>query len=427
MRPSVERWLPAWLSALAVVAWLGPLQWIAALSSQISDVPVYQRAYEKIANGEFPYRDFTIEYPPGAVGLFWFNGILPGPYATTFATLMLGALIAAVVGVTLTAKALGFSPWRQAIAGGVVALSPVLLGHLLTSRFDLVVAALIAWMLWAAVTDRWTLAWVLLAVAILVKLVPLAFIPVLLIVHWRRHGWPSVGRGVSWCAGIVAVGIVPLVLAAPSGMWSTIAYHLDRPLQLEATGSAYLMSLRIMAGASLAVESSFGSQGLSGENPQYVATISTIVLVALIAVIAWQVWRLVQRNTAATDGVLLVAGIAATCVALLVAGKVLSPQFLVWILPGAVLIAGRYGRAALAVAVASLLVTQAYFPVLYWYIVALQTPEMLILITRDVLLIVLLALCWPRQAVADGAPPPGESAVAHAPDEQGPRAPQPIS
>ena len=151
------------------------------------------------------------------------------------------------------------------------------------------------------------------------------------------------------------------------------------------------------------------------------------MLVALIAVIAWQVWRLVQRNTAATDGVLLVAGIAATCVALLVAGKVLSPQFLVWILPGAVLIAGRYGRAALAVAVASLLVTQAYFPVLYWYIVALQTPEMLILITRDVLLIVLLALCWPRQAVADGAPPPGESAVAHAPDEQGQRAPQPIS
>jgi uncharacterized membrane protein len=301
----------------------------------------------------------------------------------------------------------------------VVALSPLLLGHLLTTRFDLVLAALIAWMLWAAVTDRWTLAWVLLAVAILVKLVPLAFIPVLLIVHWRRHGWPSVARGAAWCAGIVAVVVVPLVITAPHGMWSTISYHLDRPLQLEATGSAYLMSLRIMAGAALAVESSFGSQGLAGENPQYVATISTIVLVALIALIAWQVWRMVQRNTAATDAAILVSGIAATCLALLVAGKVLSPQFLVWILPGAVLITGKYGKAAIAVAVAALLMTQAYFPVLYWYIVALQTPEMLLLITRDILLIVLLALCWPRQTVADGAPaPPDESAVADVPPEQ---------
>lgn len=419
MSPSVERWLPAWLSALAVVAWLGPLQWIASLSSQISDVPVYQRAYEKIASGELPYRDFALEYPPGAAALFWFNGILPGPYDATFATLMLGALVATVVAVTLTARALGFSPWRQAIAGGVVALSPVLLGHLLTSRFDLVLAALIAWMLWAAVTDRWTLAWVFLAVAILVKLVPLAFIPVLLIVHWRRHGWPSVARGAAWCAGIVAVVVVPLLITAPHGMWGTISYHLDRPLQLEATGSAYLMSLRIMAGANLAVESSYGSQGLSGENPQYVATISTIVLVALIALIAWQVWRMVQRNTAATDAAILVSGIAATCLALLVAGKVLSPQFLVWILPGAVLITGRYGKAAIAVAIAALLMTQAYFPVLYWYIVALQTPEMLLLITRDALLIVLLALCWPRQAVADGAPPPpDETPVADVPREQ---------
>lgn len=418
MSPSVERWLPAWLSALAVAAWLGPLQWIAGLSSQISDVPVYQRAYEKMAAGEIPYRDFALEYPPGAAGLFWFNGLLPGPYDANFATLMLLALVATVVAVTLTARALGFSPWRQAVAGGVVALSPVLLGHLLTSRFDLVLAALIAWMLWAAVTDRWTLAWVFLAVAILVKLVPLAFIPVLLIVHWRRHGWPSVGRGVAWCAGIVAVVVIPLVITAPHGMWATISYHLDRPLQLEATGSAYLMSLRIMAGAPLAVESSFGSQGLSGEGPQYVASLSTIILVALIALIAWQVWRLVQRNPASADAVIVVSGIAATCLALLVAGKVLSPQFLVWILPGAVLIAGRYGKAAVGVAVAALLMTQAYFPVLYWYIVALQTPEMLILIGRDILLIVLLALCWPRQTVADAAAPDETRVADDVPGEQ---------
>ena len=118
---------------------------------------------------------------------------------------------------------------------------------------------------------------------------------------------------------------------------------------------------------------------------------------------AWQVWRLVQRNEPSADAAILVAGIAATCLALLVAGKVLSPQFLVWIVPGAVLILGRYGKAAIWVTIAALLVTQAYFPQLYWHIVALEAPEMGILIVRDILLIVLLALCWPRQGVADEA------------------------
>ncbi len=403
MSPSIERWLPAWLSGLAVVAWIGPLQWIAGLASQISDVPVYQAAYAKMAAGQVPYRDFSLEYPPGAAALFWFNGILPGPYDTSFALLMLVSLVATVVAVTLTARALGFSAWRQAVAGGVVALSPELLGNLLTTRFDLVLAALIAWMLWAVVTDRMTLAWVLLAVAILIKLVPLAFVPVLVIVHWRRHGWPSVGRGAAWCGGIIAVVVVPLIITAPNGMWNTISYHLDRPLQLESIGAAYLMTLRIMAGVPLAVESSFGSQGLSGDGPQYVSFISSVILVALIALIAWSTWRLLQTNSASTDSAVFVAGIAATCIALLVAGKVLSPQFLVWILPGAMLITGRMGWPAIGVAVAALLMTQAYFPVLYWYIVALQTPAMLILIVRDILLVVLLALCWPRRGAVAGA------------------------
>ena len=41
------------------------------------------------------------------------------------------------------------------------------------------------WTLWAAATERWRLAWGLLAAATLLKLVPLALIPVMII--WQRH------------------------------------------------------------------------------------------------------------------------------------------------------------------------------------------------------------------------------------------------
>src|SRR6059058_6028337 len=37
---------------------------------QILDTPVYQRYGNAIARGDVPYRDFGVEYPPGALPVF---------------------------------------------------------------------------------------------------------------------------------------------------------------------------------------------------------------------------------------------------------------------------------------------------------------------------------------------------------------------
>ena len=66
------------------------------------------------------------------------------------------------------------------MAAVLVAVSPLLIGNLVETRFDMALAALLTWTLWAAVTERWRLAWGLLAAATLLKLVPLVLIPVLM-------------------------------------------------------------------------------------------------------------------------------------------------------------------------------------------------------------------------------------------------------
>ncbi len=399
----VERLLPWIMGIAAVIVWVGPMQWINGAVAQISDIPVYEEAYRQMAGGAFPYRDFGLEYPPLAAAVFWFAGLLPASYGTAFSFLMMIAMVLTVVAVTLTARALGLSLARQVAAGGITAFLPVLLGGLVGTRFDLVLAALVAWMLWAVVSDRMTTAWVLLAVAVLVKLVPLAFIPVLLIVHMRRHGGSDALRSALAGLGVLLVVTLPLALLAPSGLWDSVSYHLDRPLQLESTGAAYLMSMRLLAGIPLAVDTSFGSQGLAGEAPDLMALISTVLLVVLVLAIALTVLKLVNTQPPAADSTIFVAGIAATSVALLVAGKVLSPQFLVWIVPEAVRVRGRYGWAAAIVTAASLLLTQAYFPRAYWELVALQDPEMGLLVLRNAVLVVLLALVWPRPGMGPQA------------------------
>ena len=78
MTPSAELVPPAdagrvarrWRSLLFLVA-LGACSTAASSThDQIVDTPVYQRYGDAIDDGQVPYRDFALEYPPGALPVF---------------------------------------------------------------------------------------------------------------------------------------------------------------------------------------------------------------------------------------------------------------------------------------------------------------------------------------------------------------------
>jgi hypothetical protein len=91
----------------------------------------------------------------------------------------------------------------------------------------------------------------------------------------------------------------------------------------------------------------------------------------------------------------------AACVCAFVAfGKVLSPQYLIWLVPLVALVGGRRGVAAVALLVAALVATQAWFPDHYWDYVRELDRAWLVLL-RNVLLVALVAvLSLPRGARA---------------------------
>ena len=66
----------------------------------ISDVPVYERYGDAIERGQVPYRDFTLEYPPGALAVFAVPALVadsPRSYARAFALemVLLGLVVLA--------------------------------------------------------------------------------------------------------------------------------------------------------------------------------------------------------------------------------------------------------------------------------------------------------------------------------------------
>ena len=392
--------LPALAVALAALVWAIPLQIGVYADAVISDIPVYERAYDAISGGGVPYADFSLEYPPLAAGLFWLAGALPGPYGVTFSILMLLCLCATVVGVVALARATGLDRRRQTVAAVLVAVSPLLIGNLVETRFDMALAAFLVWILWAAATERWRLAWTLLAAATLLKLVPLVLLPVLILWQAHRDRARRAWAGAIGALAAVAVVIAPFAIMSPSGTWDIVRYHLDRPLQVESLGSAYLLGLHALADVRVTIEDSYGSQGLEGTGPAVIAAISTAVLIVLLIAIAWTFWLGLHRSRHPGDARLFVAAAAATMVAMLVCGKVLSPQFMVWLLPVGFVVAGRFGAATAVVTAAAMLLTLAYFPRHYWDLIALQDVPIAVLVLRDSVLIALLACAWPRPSIA---------------------------
>jgi hypothetical protein len=393
--------LPAALVGVAIVAWAIADTWDLYPHQHLTDLPVYKGAARAITGGDVPYRDFPFEYPPLAAGLVTLARLLPLSYGPAFSLMMLAALCATVLGTVATARALEMSVRRQAAAGLAVALVPFLLGDFLATRFDLAVTALLAWTLWAAVTFRFPLAWALLACAIALKLVPIMLVPLLIVWH-RRHR--STRCTLTWAviaAGVVLATFLPFVALSPGGVWNMFWYHIDRPLQIESLGAGYLLGLHALANIVLHVDDSFGSQNLIGQGPDVIAAVSTaLMLVGLAAVCATAV-VLLRRIPQPGGAQLFVTACAATLAITVVGGKVLSPQFLVWLLPATLLVTGRYGRAAFAVTVCALIVTQLYFPVRYWDLVGLETPAIALLVIRDALLVALVALAWPRPQPAE--------------------------
>ena len=390
----------AGLVALGVLVWMVPLQLGWYQDGAITDIPVYREAAERMVGGAIPYRDFAFEYPPGAAGIFVLAWPGPFSYGTAFSALMLICLAGTALLAVATARALDLSQARVIVAGVGIVVAPLLVGSLVETRFDLALSVALAGILYGAATRRFAIAWGALAIGALIKLVPLVLIPALFIYHWHTEG-PR--RAATGAAGAVAAFLVvwaPFIALSPSGTLDFARYHLDRPLQIESTGAAYMLGLHALADIGLSVETSFGSQNLVGAGPDAISAISTAVLIVLVVAIAVALALALRATRPPGDARLFVAAVAATLVAMLVAGKVLSPQFMLWLLPAALLIAGPTGWGAIGATAAALILTQAYFPGMYWDLVALDTIPISLLVLRDLALIAVLVMSWPRPRIA---------------------------
>ncbi len=309
----------------------------------IVDTPVYERYGSAIDSGQVPYRDFALEYPPGALPVFVLpalGGAHGDSYRRRFEALM--ALLGELMLVTVAV----------ALAG-----------------------------------DRLRLGHVALGAAVAAKLYAAVLVPIALVYVWRRRGRREALVCGALLLGVVAIAFVPFVVVAPDGVWDSLWNQASRPLQIESLGAGLLLVSHHVFGTGVTMESSHGSQNLAGSTADAFAVAQSILQLSTLAA----VWILFARGPATRTRLLYAC--AAALVAFVALGKVLSPQFLIWLIPVVPLLRGRRGLTAALVLAAGLVLTQLWFPYRYWDLALhFGTFESWLVLLRDLVLLALLAI-----------------------------------
>jgi uncharacterized membrane protein len=367
-------------TAVFVGCWIVLHYWFYA-SHPIKDTPIYQGYGSAMDHGLLPYRDFPVEYPPGALPVFVAPVYVFGytSYDQVFGWLMaafgLGCLlVAAAVGAGI--RALMF-----------IAVSPLLIGSIALSRYDFWPTLLVMGALAALLRGWHRWGWLALGAAVVAKGFALAFVPVALVWTLRRRGTRELAVAVALATAGVLAAVLPFAILAPKGLWHSVSGQVSRPLQVESLGASLLTTF-----SHPEVIATHGSLNLAGQG-RVAAITSALELVVLLAL-----WVAFGRGPAVGERLVRYT-VACTC-AFVALGKVLSPQFLIWLVPLVPLVRGRRGIAACVLLAAALIATQVYFPQRYSeYIYHLHLAWVVLL--RNVLLVALLVtVSLPERAPA---------------------------
>jgi hypothetical protein len=417
-RWSVRRVVPAfvwlWLitRVLLLVVSLNPRFYSSGV---YGDVRAYGAKVERMFQGELPYRDVAIEYPPGSVPFTLIPALLVGTgpgYRLTFALEM------------ILVDALGlYAAWRLARAADrgrsriplAYVLGMVIIGPLLVLRFDLIPAVCVLLAAALAAEGRAGPSAAALGYGAAAKLFPAVLAPLLVLGLVPAQGWRrALRRTVPPFLLAFAVTLVPALIVSVSGTVSSLLYHIKRGVQIESLPANLIDLAHLAFGVTARSAYGFGAYDLQSSISGALKLASTVATAATLLGAAWLVWRRASGPASAGRGLQPAdwAGAFAIGVfAFVLPTRVLSPQYLVWLAAPVAGLADRpLGRRTMWTLAGAAVLSQLEFPFRYTQLRHLHSFDIAVLTCRNLLLIAaaILAVRAFRAGPVEVERPPAE-------------------
>lgn len=255
-----------------------------------------------ILQGHLPYRDFALEYPPGAAVILTLPaiGTSRGAYDLVFRLLMLLAWGACAL--LVLRRMQPFFP--RFLAASLV------LAWMIGAGFDVVVALAVgtAWLSFRRKPIQATSA---VAAGVLVKLTPFVLVPLLLRSTRRRR---SIITLIILATLAVSVA-VPYAIAVPGD--DPLTFHAERPIHAESLVGSAIAIKRVQTGQPYPIVARANQRAIA-ESSRW-AVVLSVSLLGLALAVLWIAGDPTQASTW-----------FASLLAIPALGPVGSPQFLLW-------------------------------------------------------------------------------------------------
>jgi hypothetical protein len=365
-------------------------------------LPTYLIA-QRIAEGLIPYRDFPVEYPPLALPAIVLPRLVAGTsenlYEWIFTFMSIGFAVAtAAVVYWLARRGWSATSTRTSLlmfAGLVLAGAPLVIW-----RFDIVPALFSALALaaFSAKRDGWT--GVALGLGTLAKLYPAFLGPVFFGVRLMERRWRSAAALVIGAGVTTALAVAVMLAVAGRDAFSFLFYQDERGVEIESVAGGLALLADAFALAPARIFFDFGAWQVESsviarlELPM--ALFNAALVVALVGSAFWH-FRADVRTTGWVAPLTVVRYLVATLLVVILINKVLSPQYMVWLMPFAALLRPRQ---ALLLVVAVALTTLIY-PMGFQGLLDTDPAVVVALNVRNLLLFVMFVwLAWPAHGHA---------------------------
>ena len=360
-----------------------------------------------IMQGQLPYLDFAVEYPPLALVFFTLPHLVApnlDMYQYAFAAQILFFDLLGLFLISALSRRLGF---HLASTLAIYTLALLAIGPILISRYDLIPAIMVLASLYAFSQNKHKLSWVILALGMMTKIYPAIIAPIFLLYHFHHRQYRRIITGMSTFVVTTVIIMAPWLVLSPDGLWHFLSYHAQRGLHLESTYSSFLLLGQTLGLTLVHVEEAFKVQNVTSPLADTLAMISPIIVILSAVVVYWFFYnsQRAKTNVELPPSSITRPDIAnitnysfLVILAFIFTNKVFSPQFIIWLYPLVPLITGQWRHASWVVFLLVGVLTYYIFPFPEHYGELIQGNFKMIavLLSRNILLIALacLVLDW---------------------------------
>jgi uncharacterized membrane protein len=358
-------------------------------------IEIYYNYSSNFLNGELPYRDFNMEYPPLALLAFSLPFLLSlGREITLQQYFYLYLTINALLCITQSLIILSLlRRWqsetqRQINALGILLVTVLICAPLIAWRYDLFPALLTLLSLYCLIENRNIISGLSLGIAVSTKLYPVVLVPVFALYLIVDKKIDSLKRFILG-GGISIAALVPFFILSPNWLKLFLSYHQQRGLEIESLYSGIILLFQMFGIGTANKIYNFTAFHISSPYATIILKFLpyfTVFVFAMVITSCFFHFKKISKKSGNIPNDSLIVYTTIITITFIALNKVLSPQYVIWVLPFVPLLRFRYASLLLAV----FILTNLLFPLGFRLLLDFHPLSIVLLNFRNALLIILV-------------------------------------